>query len=143
MMVATLITIMRCAAPTDREELILDRAVRVLDERHHGVPVLRDLIEVIEDAPEEVRHVAMDRGDMTRYQDFTDGLLVSHTGGAGLVGVGGAEVHGRWPVGVGVDLAMQLLGLGHQRGVRLAQAQAVDRAQRGELRYERRARGAE
>jgi hypothetical protein len=88
MMVATLITIMRSAAPTDREELILDRAVRVLDERHHGVPVLSDLIQVIEDAPDEVRHVAMDRGDMTRYQDFTDGLLVSLKGmlGRGRVG---------------------------------------------------------
>ena len=43
-MVCALITILRNAPPTDREETILDRAVRVLDERHGGIPVLQDLI---------------------------------------------------------------------------------------------------
>lgn len=87
-MVATLITILRSAPPTDREETILDRAVRVLDDKHHGIPVLEDLITVIQDAPEEVRQVAMDRGDDDRYQDITEGLLVTLKGllGHGRVG---------------------------------------------------------
>jgi hypothetical protein len=87
-MVATLITILRSTPPTDREETILDRAVRVLDERHAGIPVLPDLIGVIEAAPDEVRQVAMDRGDMTRYQDITENLLVTLKGllGHGRVG---------------------------------------------------------
>jgi hypothetical protein len=87
-MVCTLITILRNAPPTDREETILDRAVRVLDERHRGIPVLQDLISVIEDAPDEVRQVAMDRGDMTRYMDITENLLVTLKGllGHGRVG---------------------------------------------------------
>ena len=87
-MVCALITILRDAPPTDREETILDRAVRVLDERHGGIPVLQDLIDVIEAAPDEVRAVAMDRGDMTRYLDITENLLVTLKGllGQGRVG---------------------------------------------------------
>jgi len=87
-MVSTLITILRSSPPTDREETILDRAVGVLDERHPGTPVLQDLITVVEAAPDDVRHVAMDRGDMARYQDITENLLVSLKGllGHGRVG---------------------------------------------------------
>lgn len=87
-MVCALITILRASPPTDREETILDRAVRVLDERHGGIPVLQDLIDVIEAAPDEVRAVAMDRGDMTRYLDITENLLVTLKGllGQGRVG---------------------------------------------------------
>ncbi len=73
-MVATLITIVRASAPTDREEAILDRALRALDERHQGVPVLEDLVGLISDAPEEVRQVAMDRGSRDRYDDITENL---------------------------------------------------------------------
>ena len=39
-MVSALITIMRSAPPTDHEETILDQALRVLDERFDGMPVL-------------------------------------------------------------------------------------------------------
>ncbi len=87
-MVSALITILRTSAPNDREEAILDRAVRILDERHDGVPVLRDLIQVLEDAPDEVRQVAMDRGDRDRYLDITEDLRVSLNGllGRGRVG---------------------------------------------------------
>ena len=87
-MVATLITILRSASPSDREETIIDRAVTILDERHRGVPILADLIGVIEAAPDELRQVAMDRGDMNRYQDITENLLVSLKGllGRGRVG---------------------------------------------------------
>lgn len=73
-MVSSLITIMRSAAPNDREETILDRALRVLDERHDGVPVLADLLAVIQSAPEQVRQVALDRGSDDRYRDITEHL---------------------------------------------------------------------
>jgi hypothetical protein len=79
-MVATLITILRKQPPTDREETILERALSVLDERHDGTPVLKDLLDVIRDAPAEVRAVALDRGSMTRYQEITENLEASLVG---------------------------------------------------------------
>jgi hypothetical protein len=87
-MVATLITLSRGQAPSDREEMILDRSLRVLDDHHEGVPVLADLIDVIEAAPDVVRTAALDRGDLSRYQDLTEHLLVSLRGllGRGRLG---------------------------------------------------------
>jgi hypothetical protein len=87
-MIATLITLSRAAVPSDREEMILDRALRVLDDSHDAVPVLADLVAVIADAPEELRQVAMDRGDRDRYDDITENLLVSLRGllGRGRLG---------------------------------------------------------
>ncbi|WP_291882954.1 ATP/GTP-binding protein [Cellulomonas sp.] len=84
-MVAALLTIMRSAPPTDREETILDRALKVLDERHPGVPVLGDLLRVVQEGPDEVRAVALDRGDDTRYRAITENLEASLIG---LVGGG-------------------------------------------------------
>lgn len=84
-MVAALLTIMRSAPPSDREETILDRALKVLDERHDGVPVLGDLLRVIQEGPDEVRAVALDRGDETRYRTITENLEASLIG---LVGGG-------------------------------------------------------
>jgi hypothetical protein len=49
--------------------------------------VLADLLQVIRDAPEDVRAVALDRGDMRRYQEITEGLeatLIGLTGGGRL-----------------------------------------------------------
>jgi hypothetical protein len=87
-MVAALITLLRTMPPTDHEEMLLDRAIRVLDERHDGVPVLEDLVRVIADAPDELREIAFDRGDLDRYQDATDPLLKTLTGllGRGRLG---------------------------------------------------------
>ncbi|WP_248258931.1 ATP-binding protein [Georgenia sp. EYE_87] len=79
-MVSSLLTILRAQPPTDREETILDRALRVLDERHDGVPVLPDLLEVIRSAPEDVRQVALDRGSLERYQAVTENLEASLIG---------------------------------------------------------------
>ena len=84
-MVAALLTIMRGAPPSDREETILDRALKWLDVHHEGVPVLGDLLKVIQAGPEEVRAVALDRGDDTRYQAITENLEASLIG---LVGGG-------------------------------------------------------
>ena len=84
-LVDTLITLARKSTPSDREGNILGAALRVLDERHDGVPVLGDLLSVIEARPEDLRQVALDRGDESRYQDITENLLVSLKG---LIGHG-------------------------------------------------------
>lgn len=84
-MVSALLTIMRSAPPSDREETIIDRALKVLDARYGGVPVLGDLLQVIREGPDEVRAVALDRGDNTRYQQITEDLEASLIG---LVGGG-------------------------------------------------------
>ncbi|WP_238164452.1 ATP/GTP-binding protein [Kribbella pittospori] len=84
-MVSALISIMRSAPPTDREETILDEALKVLDERSTGTPVLRDLLQVVQDAPDRVRNVALDRGSLDRYRQITEGLEASLIG---LVGGG-------------------------------------------------------
>lgn len=86
-MVGALITILRAEPPTDREETIIDRALKILDETHQGVPVLGDLLKIIQDAPEDLRHVALDRGDINRYRDITEGLeatLIGLTSGGRL-----------------------------------------------------------
>ena len=89
--VSALVTVMRSTPPTDREETVLDRALRVLDDRHDaarlGAPTLRHLVEVLREAPEEVRAAALDRGDRARYDDVTEDLeatLVGLTGGGRL-----------------------------------------------------------
>jgi hypothetical protein len=75
--VSALVTISRAAPPSDREETILDRALRVLDARSTRVPVLADLLDVIRQAPEDVRQVALDRGDLDRYRAVTEPLEAS------------------------------------------------------------------
>jgi len=86
-MVSALLTILRKEPPTDREESIIDRALRVLDEHHQGVPVLGDLLRVIQEAPREIRDVALDRGNDERYKAITENLeasLISLTTGGRL-----------------------------------------------------------
>ena len=86
-MVSALLTILRAAPPTDREETIIDRALKHLDEHHEGVPVLGDLLRVIQEGPPEVRAVALDRGDDVRYKQITEDLeasLIGLTGGGRL-----------------------------------------------------------
>ncbi|MGL5859366.1 MAG: LAGLIDADG family homing endonuclease [Angustibacter sp.] len=85
-MVASLLTILRAAPPSDREEAIVDRSLRILDDRHDGVydvPVVADLLRVVKDAPQDVRDVALDRGDISRYRDITEGLEATLTSLAG------------------------------------------------------------
>ena len=72
---------------SDRETAILAVAVEILDE-HVEVPVLEDVVRVIGERPNELRDVAMDRGDEARYLDNTENLMVSLRGlmGAGRLG---------------------------------------------------------
>ena len=78
-MVASLLSITRAGSLTDREESIIDRALLVLDQRSTAVPVLSDLLDVIVEAPPEVRLVAIDHGSMERYHEVTDSLVASLT----------------------------------------------------------------
>lgn len=86
-MVSALLTISRKESPTDREEAIVDAALRLLDERLDRVPVLGDLLDVIREMPQELRHVAVDRGVDERYREITENLeasLISLTQGGRL-----------------------------------------------------------
>lgn len=86
-MVSALLTILRKEPPSDREETIVDRALKWLDTHHDGVPVLGDLLAVIQDGPAEVRAVALDRGSDDRYKQITEHLeasLMGLTGGGRL-----------------------------------------------------------
>jgi len=75
--VSALISIQRGYPPSDREDSILAAALRVLDERHPGTPVLSDLLEVVDSAPERVRTAAYDRGSLERYQELVEPLQVT------------------------------------------------------------------
>ena len=75
-MIIALLHIVRRAAPTDREEVIIDAAVRALEQRG-GAPVLADLLGVIRDAPPELRAAALDRGSRERYLAVTENLEAS------------------------------------------------------------------
>lgn len=94
-MVVSLITISRNNPPTDQEQTILDRALRVLDDTFDGIPVLKDLLDVITAAPDELR------------QDVRpDGLGVARDLPGRLVGALGQDLqphlelvlHDRWQV---------------------------------------------
>lgn len=79
-MVTALLTISRGTPPTDSERTILSRALRLLDARRpEGGPasVLGDVYSIIDEAPEELQHLTVNRGDMARYRLATEGLLRS------------------------------------------------------------------
>src|SRR5450755_3660238 len=76
-MVSALVSIQRGHPPNDREDSMLAAALRVLDERHHGTPVLSELLESIESAPERVRVAAFDRGSIERYRERVEPLQVT------------------------------------------------------------------
>jgi hypothetical protein len=88
--VSSLVTIARDGQPTDREESVLDRALRVLDDNtdhRRAAPILADLLQVIRDAPEDVRAAALDRGERHRYDLIVENLeasLVALIGGGRL-----------------------------------------------------------
>lgn len=76
-MLSSLITVLRKSPTTMREETILARALTWLDEHHDGVPVIPDLLAVVQAAPPELRAAALDRGVDSRYQEITEELEAS------------------------------------------------------------------
>lgn len=88
-MVSSLLTIQRKTPPTDVEESIIDQALRVLDKSMDTVPVLADLLAVVQEGPAELRDVAVDRGDFGKYQEITRDLeasLLALANGSGRLG---------------------------------------------------------
>ncbi|WP_431679091.1 ATP/GTP-binding protein [Kitasatospora sp. KL5] len=81
-MVAALITIVRGRAMDDHEQSVLSAALHVLRERTPSGtdPVLPDLLAVIDEGPERVRAVTLDRGDDSRYREAVDPLHRSMLG---------------------------------------------------------------
>ncbi|MDY6213649.1 MAG: ATP/GTP-binding protein [Schaalia hyovaginalis] len=75
-LVASLVHIIRRSAPSDREETILDEAIRVLEERG-GQPVLADVLNVVREGPAPLRRAALDRGDDAHYREVTEALEAS------------------------------------------------------------------
>lgn len=81
-MLSALIVSARGSAFTgDREENILATALRILDRRlTDRAPVLPDVLQVIQEAPAELRAIALDRGDVARYRIIIEGLEASLMG---------------------------------------------------------------
>ena len=80
-LVSGLITISRRQPLSEREETVLDNAIRLLRERMGDeIPVLKDLLEIIVEGPELLHHVAISRGDDARYQQITEDLEASLRG---------------------------------------------------------------
>jgi hypothetical protein len=79
-MVTALVTVLRNRPVVDQERTIINTALRLLEERHDGVPILPDLIRVIDEGPDELRTVTLARGSEERYRDAVDGLHASLLG---------------------------------------------------------------
>lgn len=75
-MVLSLIQIMRRQPPSNREEIVIDEAIRILEKRG-GQAVLADLLDLVRTAPAELRMAALDRGNMDHYREVTEELEVS------------------------------------------------------------------
>lgn len=82
-MVEALITLVRGSRPTDTERTVLSAGLRLLGHRHRTArgndpaapaPLLTDLIDLLEQAPDEVRLPTLDRGETGRYQQLVDPL---------------------------------------------------------------------
>lgn len=79
-MVQTLIGLNRGAEPNDHESTLLSAGLRLLDDRRRStgkVPTLLDLTQLISEAPDVLRDVALDRDDMGQYRRTTDPLIRS------------------------------------------------------------------
>lgn len=74
--VSGLILIVRGSPIADYERAVLSAALRALFTRHTTgrIPVLPDLVAVLDQGPAQVRAVTLDRGDETRYRDAIDPL---------------------------------------------------------------------
>lgn len=70
-----LIELVRGRQVEDHEATMLSTALRVLDDRGTTVPLIHDVQALVEEAPSQLRQVAQDRGDMSRYQDRTEKLV--------------------------------------------------------------------
>lgn len=80
-MVVALLNTWKGHPPPSEDRQVLDRALRVLDERTPGAsPVLADLLGVITEGPDQVRAVTLDDGDRHKYDAHTRRLRLDLTG---------------------------------------------------------------
>ncbi|MEJ1116775.1 ATP/GTP-binding protein [Paenarthrobacter sp. CCNWLY172] len=84
-----LLTIARGSSITEEETIVLDKALRILFDRFDGVPLIKDLAQVIADRPEAIRNAVLDRGEDERYANSTDALQKSLNGIADGSTIGG------------------------------------------------------
>lgn len=84
-MVEALITVARRTPPTDRESNLVAAALELFDRRGVAAPLLSDLLQMVREAPDQLRMIALDRGDHKRYQMVTEELEATLMG---LVGSG-------------------------------------------------------
>lgn len=75
-MIFMLMHIQRKRFPNDREQSVIDEAISIL-ERRGGKASLVDLLNLVREAPAELREVALDRGDESRYREVTEELEVT------------------------------------------------------------------
>jgi len=75
-MVAALITIVRGRPMDDHEQSVLSACLHHLAERTKPgrAPLLPDLLKVLDEGPDRVRAVTLDRGNVARYQEAVDPL---------------------------------------------------------------------
>lgn len=83
-LVRALVTVARGSRTREYEDTILSTALLVLARRfkarkRRAVPVLTDLLGLLAEGPQDVRAVALDRGDDDRYRDRIEPLLHSLT----------------------------------------------------------------
>lgn len=76
-LVCSLIQIIRRQAPSDREETIVDAAIRVLEETQAGTPTLVDVLRVVQEGPEPLHAAALDKGKPGEYERLTNDLEAS------------------------------------------------------------------
>ncbi|WP_435866054.1 ATP/GTP-binding protein [Streptomyces xinghaiensis] len=81
-MVAALVTIVRNRPMDDHEQSVLSACLHHLRERMKPgrAPLLPDLLKVLDEGPDRVRAVTLDRGDETRYRQAVDPLQRSLLG---------------------------------------------------------------
>lgn len=74
---ASLLAVVRKRPLDNVEEAVLERCVRLVGQRHDdgtSVPVVHEVLDMLRARPDEVREVALDRGEVKRYQDQTEGV---------------------------------------------------------------------
>ncbi len=78
-LLAALLTVVRRGPVDDHELTILSAALALLSSWYagHDAPLLPDLIGLLEQAPEQVRAVTLDRGDLASYRRVVDPLMVT------------------------------------------------------------------
>jgi len=77
-LLAALLTVVR-RCPVDDQLTILSAALALLSQWYagHDAPLLPDLIGLLEQAPEQVRAVTLDRGELASYRRVVDPLMVT------------------------------------------------------------------